>query len=77
MHQPTFAMIFISLSRWLDIPKIGKTSFYLPSLGGFGLTLSEIAKVKTIKHLISRAEKMSYKTSCSGLITLTSGNKVA
>ena len=75
--MPTFVMIFNSLSRWLDISKIAKTSFYLPSLGGFGLTLSEIAKVKTTKHLISRGEKMSYKTGCSGLITLTSGKILA
>lgn len=70
-------MTFNSLSRWLDIQKIAKTSFYFPSLVGFGLTLSEIAKVKTTKQLISKGEKMSYKTGCSGLIALTSGEILA
>lgn len=44
-------MIIISLSRGSDMPRMGKIIFWLPYLKGSDLALSQIAMVKTVKHL--------------------------
>ena len=44
----TFAMIFISIFRGWDMPKIPKINLWLPSLWGSGLTHCQVATLKKL-----------------------------
>ena len=70
-------MIFIGISRGSGMPKTAKTNFWLPFLGISGLTLFQIATVKTIKYLTSRRKKEVCKFASSLPITLSSGGRLA
>ena len=55
---------------------MAKISIWLTSLRSFGLTLSQIAAIKTIKYLKIRWKKKTWIFDCLLLVTWSSGGKL-